>query len=140
MSAPKTLTHTQFGNGHLRRFVKGHHPRRDPHRRHFGSADGIPSATSPHPARPAPPSSRSKEDPLLSTTSAPATAVTPPLGFAAQAAAFARSQGRAPYEAPDLARTTLRQREDLVGWHGGADDPSAREWVYPGRTVIEAPA
>ena len=75
----------------------------------------------------------------MSTTSAPATAATPPLDFAAQVTAFARAQGRAPYETPDLARTALRQREDLVRWHGGAGDPSAREWVYPGRTVIEVP-
>ena len=75
----------------------------------------------------------------MSITTASATAAAPPLSFAARAAAFARDHGRAPYEAADLTGTALRQREELVRWHGGADDQFDREWVYPGRTVIEVP-
>ncbi|GAB3162199.1 hypothetical protein GCM10027258_80780 [Amycolatopsis stemonae] len=74
----------------------------------------------------------------MSTTTTAGTA-TPATSFAERAAEFARARGYAPFEAPDLAGTALRQREELVRWHGGADDPFNREWVYPGRTVIEVP-
>lgn len=59
--------------------------------------------------------------------------------FAERVAAFARSQGYRPVERADLAGSVLRQRTELVRWHGSGDDPLDREWVYPGRTVIEVP-
>jgi hypothetical protein len=69
----------------------------------------------------------------MSTTTEPT-----PLSFTARAAAFAASQGVPPFEAPQLDGTPMRIREELVRWHGPAEDGFG-DWVYPGRTVIEVP-
>lgn len=60
------------------------------------------------------------------------------LSFAERAAAFATAQGLPPYEASSLNGTPMRVREQLIRWHGPADDGFGT-WVYPGRTVIDVP-
>lgn len=75
----------------------------------------------------------------MSIATEPAAADTSIPSFTERVAGFARSQGCTPFQPPDLTGTALRQREELVRWHGCATDPLDREWVHPGRTVIEVP-
>lgn len=60
------------------------------------------------------------------------------LTFAERVLASAAEQGLPPYEGLTLDDTPMRARQELVRWHGPAECGS-REWVWPGRTVIEVP-